>query len=191
MFIIPITSDDVKGIKKVKTWIKSLGKLSFSENIDTQEIELICQFGFFVPKNQNNISGFQQQFELTSQMKFWERFQYELSKVRVNLILKSGYTTISDRLPKSVIPDPILDIVRELTKVKMILECEFHENMEVKNSIPEIDQSIVKFDIFSDIAKSELPANLSVDDILDKILENGIDSLTKDEKEYLKRSSED
>ena len=56
-------------------------------------------------------------------------------------------------------------------------------------SIPEIDTSMINIDIFKNIAHSEVKTEYNLDDILDKINEKGIDSLSDDEKKFLDDSS--
>ena len=80
-------------------------------------------------------------------------------------------------------------MVRELTKVKMMVESKMHENLEVLKSIPEIDTKMINIDIFKNIAHSEIKTEYNLDDILDKINEKGIDSLSDDEKKFLDDSS--
>jgi hypothetical protein len=95
-------------------------------------------------------------------------------------------------MPKGIIPKGVNDIVAELTKVKMLIESEWSEDDEIKNSIPEIDKSVISFEIIRDYVKSD-PENLefNVDDILDKIANSGMDSLSDEEKDFLDRKSKE
>ena len=45
------------------------------------------------------------------------------------------------------IPQDIKNIVTELTKVRMMVEGEYHKNQKVINSIPEVDRNIVQYKI--------------------------------------------
>ena len=96
-------------------------------------------------------------------------------------------------LEKGSIPQVIRKIVNELTKVKMTVEAEYHENYDVKNSIPEIDTDVVSFEIIRDVVKSDYSEsqNFDVDGILDKISKNGMDSLSDEEREFLDKKSKD
>ena len=192
MFFIPITAEEVNEIKKVKEWIQNLNSISFNDSkINIDDIDFHCTFGYFVPKSQNTEDKFVDIFEMTSNMPFEERFNYELSKIRVNILLKWKNFSISDRLPKGIIPTSVFNLVKELTKVKMTLEFESHGKEEIKNSIPEIDTSLVNIDIFNKVASSEIQKDFNIDDILDKISENGISSLSDDEKEFLDSKSKE
>ena len=48
---------------------------------------------------------------------------------------------------------------------------------------------MINIDIFKNIAHSEIKTEYNLDDILDKINEKGIDSLSDDEKKFLDDSS--
>lgn len=190
MFIIPISKDQVSDIPKIKKWIKNLQKLSFIDGeISKDKIEFLCQFGFFVPKGANTVEKFSETFEVVSKMQFEERFALELSKVRVDIAIRHDKFFMTDRLPKDIIPEPVYKMVRELTKVKMMVESRLHNNLDVLKSIPEIDTTMVNIDLFKDIAHSEIKTQYNLDDILDKISEKGIDSLSDDEKKFLDDSS--
>ena len=189
MFIIPINKEEISDIPKIKKWIKNLHKLSFVDEISKDKIEFLCQFGFFIPKGNNNPDRFMESFEVTSKMLFDERFKFELSKVRVDIAIKHDKFFMTDRLPKDIIPESVFKMVRELTKVKMMVESKMHENLEVLKSIPEIDTKMINIDIFKNIAHSEIKTEYNLDDILDKINEKGIDSLSDDEKKFLDDSS--
>ncbi len=190
MFIIPINREEVSDFPRIKKWIKNLHKLSFTEEeIQKDKIEFLCQFGFFVPKGNNSVEKLMESFEVTSKMLFEERLKFELSKVRVDIAIKYEKFFMTDRLPKDVIPEPVYKLVKELTKVKMMVESKMHDNIDVLKSIPEIDTSMINIDIFKNIAHSEIKTEYNLDDILDKINEKGIDSLSDDEKKFLDDSS--
>jgi hypothetical protein len=131
-------------------------------------------------------------YENTQKMMFDERLEFELKKVRVNLTMLVGKNfVLSNRMPKGTIPDIIRKVVTEVTKVKMLVEYEFNNNEDVKKSIPEIDTSIISFEIIRDVVKDENKLNLDIDDILDKISQDGLDSLSDEEKEFLDKKSKD
>lgn len=192
MFLIPITAEEVKEIPKVKEWIQNMNLMSFDQSsVNIDDVEFNCSFGYFVPKSHNTEDKFMDIFEMMSNMHFEERLNYELSKVRVTLFLNWKKFSISDRLPKGTIPTTVFNIVRELTKVKMTLEFETHGNEDVKNSIPEIDTSLVNIETFNQVASNEIQKDFNIDDILDKISQNGIGSLSEDEKDFLDNKSKE
>ena len=126
-----------------------------------------------------------------TKMLFDERLNFELSKVRVNLTMKIGHFVISDRLPKGVIPHSVVKIVTEVTKVKMMIESDYYQNEEVKNSIPEIDKTFVDIEIVKDVVTNDYKEdkNFDIDSILDKISQKGLDSLSNEEKDFLDNKS--
>ena len=137
-------------------------------------IEVFYEYGFFVPKNTDIYD--------TSNMKYKKRLNFELSKVRVDVNIKIGKLYFINRIKE--VPKAIETIVNEITKVKMIVECEYSKNEKVLKSIPKVDSSIIRFRIVRDEN-----FELDIDEILDKISNQGIESLTKEEKEFLDNSS--
>lgn len=192
MFTINVEKDElVNQFPEVKKWVKKIQKMSFSnKEFDESNIEFYCSYGFFVPKSYNG-EKFSEVAEATSKMLFQERLNFELSKVRVNLTMKIGHFVISDRLPKGVIPETVVKIVTEITKVKMMVESEYYQNEEVKNSIPEIDKTFVDIEIVRDVVNNDYKEdkNFDVDSILDKISQKGLDSLSDEEKDFLDNKS--
>lgn len=193
MFTINVEKDElVNQFPEVKKWVKKIQKMSFSKKgeINDSEIEFYCSYGYFVPKSFNG-DKYEQVAETTSKMLFDERLSFELSKVRVNLTMKIGHFVISDRLPKGVIPDSVVRIVTEVTKVKMMIESDYYQNEEVKNSIPEIDKTFVDIEIVKDVVTNDYKEdkNFDIDSILDKISQKGLDSLSNEEKDFLDNKS--
>ena len=192
MFTIDIKKDElVNQFPEIKKWVKKIKKMSFSnQELDESKIEFYCSYGYFVPKSFNG-EKFSEISEITSKMLFNERLNFELGKVRVNITMKVGHFVISDRLPKGLIPETVAKIVTEVTKVKMMVESEYYQNEEVKNSIPEIDKTFVDIEIVKDVVNNDYKENknFDVDSILDKISQKGLDSLSDEEKEFLDNKS--
>jgi len=195
MFTIDIKKEDlVNQFPEIEKWVKKIKKFSFSQKeVNDSKIEFYCSFGFFVPKSHNTQEKFEELAEITSKMLFEERVNFEMSKVRVNITMKVGNFVISDRLPKGIIPDTVFKIVSEITKVKMTIESDFYGNKEVKNSIPEIDRNFVDIEIVRDVVNTDYKnqSEFDIDSILDKIGQDGLDSLTDEEKEFLDKKSKE
>lgn len=191
MFTIHVKKEDVVNDypEVVLKWIQSAKDLN--DSFDETKLEFYYSYGFFLPKVENKQDMYEDIFEKCSKMNFDERFEFELSKVRINLAMKMGHFFISNRMKKGLIPKSINDIVREITKVKMIIESEYHDNHEVKNSIPEIDTNIISFEIIKETINDDYRElkELDIDFILDKISQKGIDSLSDEEKEFLDKKS--
>jgi hypothetical protein len=192
MFTINVEKDElVNQFPEVKKWVKKIQKMSFSnKDFNESNIEFYCSYGYFVPKSYNG-EKFSEISDITSKMLFQERLNFELSKVRVNLTMKIGHYVISDRLPKGIIPETVVKIVTEVTKVKMMVETEYYQNEEVKNSIPEIDKTFVDIEIVRDVVTNDYKEdkNFDIDSILDKISQKGLDSLSDEEKDFLDNKS--
>lgn len=193
MFTIYVEKEEVLNDypEVVSKWIQSAKDLN--DSFDETKLEFYYSYGFFLPKVENKQDMYEDMFEKCSKMLFDKRFEFELSKVRINLAMKMGQFFISNRMQKGSVPKLVNDIVREITKVKMLVEAEYHENYEVKNSIPELDSSVVSFEIIKDIVNSDYSEsqNFDIDSILDKISQKGMDSLSDEEKEFLNKKSKD
>lgn len=200
MFILDTNKKDVvRDFPEVKSLIRKIKNLTFKKQtkIDNSKIEFFYTYGFFSAKSEKNEDYYIKLSEFTSKMLFAERLEYELKKIRVDLTIKYKNFSITDRLPKEIIPNMIHKIVCEITKVKMLVESEYHKNEEVINSIPALDKDnfdikIIKDNLDSFEAIEEDPIEyLDMDSILEKISKEGIESLSKDEKEFLDKKSKD
>ena len=193
MFTIQVEKNEVESDYKdvLNNWTSAMEMMG--KEVNYEKMEFYYSYGFFVPKVNNKDDFYEKMFEDCSKMKFEDRLVYELSKVRVNLSMKSGKFYISDRMIKGFVPKSIEDIVKEVTKVKMLLEYEYHLDDEIKDSIPEIDSDIVSFEIIKDVVSSDYSESqkFDIDSILDKISQNGMDSLSEEEKEFLNKKSKD
>lgn len=193
MFTIQVTKEEVSKDypQVVENWMNFLEKSG--KEINEDKLEFYYSYGFFIPKVDDKQKFYEEVFENCSNMLYHERLVYELSKVRVNMGMKMGQFIISDRMSKEYVPSIITEIVNEVTKVKMLVESEYHENQEVKDSIPELDSDIVSFDIIKDVVSGDYSdvQNFDIDSILDKISQKGMDSLSEEEKEFLNKKSKD
>jgi hypothetical protein len=184
MYIIDTSIEDVcLEFPKTKKWLKTIHKKFLNKDLDMSKVVVYFSYGFFVSKEKKNIIEFDDLYK----MKFKKRLKYELSKVRVDIGLEIGTFRMTTRL-ENLIPKNILNIVTELTKVKMIIEGEFHQNKKVINSIPEVDTSIIQYKIVREDG-DYIKDTFDLDKILDKISNDGIKSLTPEEKEFLDKKS--
>lgn len=189
MYIIEVGIDNVlKECPFAKEWIDILNKEVKKSNFPISKIESYYDYGYFVPASKNTPENYILSLQKNMTLLFEERLEVELSKVRVTLTLKLGYTILTHRLPKGFIPETIKEIIAEITKVRMSLECDEHGDEEIRNSIPPLSPNIVVE--FFDNTPKEVP-ELEIDDILDKISTSGYDSLSKEEKEFLDKKSKD
>jgi len=176
----------VKEFDFVNDWIDTICKNILKKEKESCKITTFYDYGYFVTKG----SGINMdQYDMT----YDDRLSYELSKVRVNVTIKIDDFVFTNRLKKGLIPDLIRTMVTEITKYKMTVEYEFHQNIEIKKSIPEFDDSIVSVEIIKkEIDQEKIEDEyFDIDDILDKIAKGGLDSLTEGEKEFLDKKSKE
>jgi hypothetical protein len=193
MFLLPALKEDVlNDFPIVSEWLDTIQFSILKKQIEDSKLEFYYTYGYFLPKVENKEEFYIDLQEQCNNMLFDDRLKFELSKVRVNLTIRVGKFAMSNRLPKGVVPENIKEIVTEVTKVKMMLEGEYHDNQEVINSIPDVDTSIVSYEIIKDAMHSEDSEKyFNVDEILDKISKNGLDSLSEEEKEFLDKKSKE
>ena len=192
MFVIDVDRKEIsEEFPAMKAWMKKINKLKLGEGeFDKKEAEFYYTYGFFVGKSKNTTEALQEAAEITSKMLFDERLAHELTKIRVYITMKAGEFMITDKLPKGTIPEKVKKVVAEVTKVKMSIESEYYQNQEVKDSIPEIDRSIVNVEVTrKSKEEGEEPVRFEIDAILEKISKNGYDSLSEDEKTFLDKKS--
>jgi hypothetical protein len=173
-------------------WIDVIKK-EIKPDLNESKIEFYYSYGYFIPKVEDKEKYYDDIFEKCSKMIFSERLEFELSKIRVNLTMESGDFFISNRLEKGIVPKSIKDIVTEITKVKMLVEFEYHQNKEISDSIPEVDKNIVSFQIIRDVVNSDYSKSqkFDIDNILDKISKEGMESLSDEERNFLDKKSKD
>ena len=192
MFVIDVDRKEIsEEFPTMKAWMKKINKLKLGEGeFDKKEAEFYYTYGFFVGKSKNTPEALQEAAEATSKMLFEERLAHELTKIRVYITMKAGEFMITDKLPKGTIPEKVKKVVAEVTKVKMSIESEYYQNKEVKDSIPELDKSIVNVEVTKKSkGEDEEPVRFDIDAILEKIGKHGYESLSEDEKTFLDKKS--
>jgi hypothetical protein len=176
MYIINTNLEEVtKEFDFINSWIDTLCDNILHKDRKNCKITMFYNYGYFVPKGKGvNPEQFDMFFE--------DRLKYELSKVRVNVTIKINELMITNRLKKGMVPDVIKSMVTEITKYKMSIECEFHQNEDIKNSIPEFDESVVSIEVIKqEIGTDKIEEDyFDLDDILDKIAKSGIDKKSKE-----------
>jgi hypothetical protein len=195
MYIIDTKSEEVyKEFPYIKSWIETICESIIEKEMDDCKIDMFYHYGFFVPKVSNKQDYYIKQYDMYSQMKFDERLEYELSKTRVNVTVKIDNFMMTNRLKKGEVPSIVSSIVTEITKYKMMAESEFHENQEIKDSIPAVDNNLVSIELVKSLVsgKEEVDeTEFDLDDVLEKISKQGMDSLSEKEKEFLDKKSKE
>lgn len=187
MYLVNTNIEEVvKEFQFVESWIDTICQNILHKEKDNCKIIMFYNYGYFVPKGKG---AKVEQYE----MLYDERLDYELSKVRVNVTIKIDELMFSNRLKKGMMPDIIKSMVSEITKYKMQIESEFHQNDEIKNSIPPFDESVITVEVIKEEMGSDKVEEeyFDLDDILDKIANKGLDSLTESEKDFLDKKSKE
>lgn len=187
MYLINTNLEEVsKEFDFVNSWIETVCQNILHKEKDSCKITIFYDYGYFVPKGKG---ADPKQYD----MLFDDRINYEMSKVRVNINIKIDDFMMSNRLKKGLIPDVIKSMVTEITKYKMQIECDFHENKEVRDSIPAYDESILSVEIIKNEIDTEKIEEdyFDLDEILDSISKNGVDSLSEKEKQFLDKKSKE
>ena len=101
--------------KQIQKWFDLMTN-HLGKEINESKLEFYYSVGFFLPKSDDKEKQFHESLEKIETLPYNDRLEWELSKLRINLTMSMGNFTISDRMPKKYIPQPIFDLIRELTK---------------------------------------------------------------------------
>lgn len=172
---------------QVKKWVKIIHKKVLNTKLDNSKVSVYYSYGFFVTKAKSDTEIISN--EDLFKLKYKKRLKIELAKVRVDVTIRVGNLILTNRLEKGLIPKDIKNIVTELTKVRMMVEGEYHKNKKVIDSIPEVDRNIVQYKIIKGDEDVDMEPMFDMDLILDKISKEGIQSLSPEEKDFLDKSS--
>lgn len=194
MFTINISKEEaLEDVPRIEEWI-TIAEEKFGKIITEDNLSFYYTYSFFIPSEDESESYYEDIYDKCANMLYDERFEFELSNVTTNVAMKIDDLFISDKLDiETELPNIIEEVVSEVTKVKMILESEYSDNEEVKNSIPELDSTIVSIEGVKDIAgdKYKEKEDFDIDAILDKISKKGMDKLSEEEREFLNNKSKD
>ena len=147
MYIIDADIEDVyKEFPFINDWTSTICKNILNKSYDECKVHMFYHYGFFNPKVTDKEEYYLRQYEKCSKMKYDERLNYELSKTRVNVTVKIDNFMMTNRLEKGLLPSTIESIVKEITKYKMLIESDYHNDKDIKDSIPPIDSTIVSVD---------------------------------------------
>jgi hypothetical protein len=187
MYIVSVNLEDVsKEFEFINSWIDTICENILHKEKDSCKINIFYNYGYFVKKGQGPK---EEQYKMV----YDDRLEYEISKVRVNVTIKIDDFMMTNRLKKGTIPDIIKSMVTEITKYKMDVEFEYHGLQSIKDSIPEYDNSVISVEVIRQELKPDDVNDevLDLDDILDKIAKNGIDSLSNKERDFLDNKSKE
>ena len=184
---------EVDYFEVIERW-SDIIQYELKKTIKSDKLEYYYSFGSFLPKKKNKEDHYNNMWDETSKMLWDDRIDYELSKIRVDFTLKMDKFSMTDRMSKDFIPMIVINLVKEITKLKMMFECELNGITEVKESIPPLDKNYLDEDSVRELLKLVLGGingekSFDLDTLLDKISENGIESLTEQERNFLNKRS--
>jgi hypothetical protein len=185
MFVLPTTMETIKvEFPEINNWLKVIQENFIGKKIDDSKVNVFYTYGFFVPRSKK-LDDYPSHLELS----FKERLEFELSKLRIDVNLICGKFAIKNRIDFPV--KSVVDLVTELTKIRMTIETEYTGDQNVKSSIPPFSRDI-KIKIIrggEEVRFTEEKEDFDLNTILDKISNTGMDSLTTEEKEFLNNIS--
>lgn len=149
--------------------------------------------------------------EVVPYMLWNERYTFELSKLRTNIIFSVGHFTYSDRISKKHYPQTVLDEFIKMLNFKIRLEIENtdEDRSDVLDSLPELtEEQVEEYNLIKDQIEQQQDfiamltgesidneesedVGFDIDDILDKISDSGMESLTEEEKDFLNSQNND
>jgi len=144
-----------------------------------------------IPDNEDELIDYEINESQKYQLKFHDRLDYELDRIIVKLTMTAGQFQVTDEI--EYVPEEVVSIASELVKILMIEEQKREKNEEVIDSIPpvKIDEPTLSVDeTYTENVTIleehyETVEELTVDNILDKINQHGMDSLTEREIDFL------
>jgi hypothetical protein len=185
-----------------QTFIEELrDSRSTSADKDEDKIKWMISWGVFRTKAKTEEEQILKDLELENKLKlpYEERCKVDIPKIRITISMKAGYRVVSDRTLDSEIPDFVKEMFYEVMKITMLQEQMLINDPVVLESLEEfkdllsdfIEDMEIEMEGFEDVKKAykKQETTLSMDDILDKISDTGMQSLTAKELKFLEKMS--
>ena len=174
-----------------KSFIEDLRKSkSSSANKSEDRIRWAVEWGFFGKKTKSEeelIEKLEKKFKLP----FEERVAEDTPKIKVTVFMEVGHYIRADRSIDKEIPKFIKDMSVEVIKIMMLQEQKEVNDPVVKASLKEFEHLLEEIQVVDEkgkvVPKKEAP--LSMDEILDKINDTGMGSLSPRELKFLEKMS--
>lgn len=188
---------------------------SKNKDMDITKIKWYYAWGTFNKKLKTEADKIlrEEDFKKRFQLNYDERWENESAKIKVEITMEAGSFLRGDRCQKEGIPPFIERYAKELLKVQMTAEQdalskEGLSNQNVIDSVPELNKEIIEeifppkkdlMDLMNGMMGGEPQqgqqtrkprVSFDLDDILDKIHDSGMDSLSDEEKDFLNNQSE-
>lgn len=181
--------------QKMEDFLEML-RNSTSESKTTPDDKIFWLWGFTTVKTKE-IKEIEEDRKNFLSMLFEERLEHEFKKVRVSLAMRAGHFNLIDRVTVSELPDEVKEVVYKKLIVIMNAEQEIIKDKEVMESIPkpkvkkpgkvELDEEGEGTVVQKPIPTKKVELNL--DKILEKINESGVESLSEEERNFLRENS--
>ena len=184
-------------IEEIREWLPETYRMfiddlrnskSGSANKPEEKILWMISWGFYGKKSKDEESYIQKLRDKTS-LVFQERLALDLPKIKITVSMKAGEHYV--RVDRAIDPTPqfIIDFTTDVLKITMLKEQEEINNPEVRESLREFEHLLDELQEVDGNGKKIEKKPLHMDDVLDKIGEFGIGSLTIKEKEFLDQMS--
>ena len=164
-----------------------------------EEIEWMVSYAFYIPKAKSDEEAIQNQINYEDKLKltYEERCKADLPKLKVDCHMYAGYYSRSDRATDKKIPQYIIDLFYEVMKVTMLQEQMFVNDPIVLKSLEGFQHLLdelmedmgIEMEGVDEFAKKHKEEPLDMDEILDKISADGVQSLTAKELKFLDKMS--
>lgn len=183
---------------------------SSSKDIQLEKIKWFYTWGRFGKKakteEEKALKNIKQQ--KVSSMTYDDRLPIELSKIKVSVTMEAGHYIKGDRVPSTSEVSPfVVRYETELIKVHMLNEQKEFNEAHIISSIPEPSKEILDELIPPEVkamqakmqealengqvqTRTAHTPSYDVDELLDKISDEGLESLSDEEKEFLKNQSD-
>jgi hypothetical protein len=155
---------------------------SKSNDTPIDKIQWVISWGFFVKKakTEEEIIERDLNYQNKLKLKYPERLEIEVSRIRVDILMKAGNYIKGDRFNNT--SEYITNMAKEVVKIMMINEQEYLQD-------PNVLDSMQDFMYLNSELSDDFQEQLDLDSILDKINKSGIQSLSKNELNYLEQAS--
>lgn len=205
MIPVRITNEEMKELFPLtyNAYLQDLrNSCSKSANKAEEKIEWMIAWGIFGPKTKNESHAIQKQIDYDNKLKltYDERCAVDLQKLRVSVSMKAGYYIRTDRAIDTEIPQMVIDMFYQVTKITMLQEQLILKDPVVMQSLEEFKPLLddlleglknigLEFEGVENIVETKKEEPLDMDEILDKISASGIESLNARELKYLEKMS--
>lgn len=204
MVTIEVKSEQLKEWFPItyETFLEELrnSKTQYSDKSE-DKIKWVISWGIFRTKAKNEQEQLKNDMEYESKLKlqYNERCAIDITKIKVNVSMKAGFYIRTDRSFDKELPQYIIDMFYEVQKITMLQEQMYYNDPFVMESLAEFQHLLDE--ILKDMEEQEfgieglnslkkaVEPKLHMDDILDKISESGLQSLTAKELQFLERES--